>query len=81
MKESSTKDDTLNFVDDSFEVMNSSAWPDGSMTNGYLLNLSRIIVFSVHRSSECSLCDFQIKSLPSTRQILNHRQILPVLDV
>ena len=32
-------------------MMNSVAWPDGSMTNGYLLNLFIMMAFSVHKSS------------------------------
>ena len=32
-------------------MRNSVAWPDGSMTRGYLLNLFSMMAFSVHRSS------------------------------
>jgi hypothetical protein len=33
-------------------MMNSVAWPDGSIINGYLLNLFNMMAFSVQRSSE-----------------------------
>lgn len=60
MKELSTKDETLTFLEANIDVMYYMAWPAGSMINGYLLNLFKIIAFYVHKSSAGSLCDLQI---------------------
>ena len=39
--------------------MKSWAYPDGSITKGYLLNLFKIIAFWLQISSLGSLCDYQ----------------------
>lgn len=60
MKESSAKLVLLIFLSLQKERTYSRACPLGSMIKGYLWNLERIIAFSVHRSSEGSLCDCQV---------------------
>lgn len=76
MKPSSVKDERLYFLPEREDVMNYKACPDGSMMRGYLLNLLRIMAFSVQRSSEGNLLDFQMSlSLALDRYSINDRSL------
>lgn len=59
------KDSSLNEVLASFfavreDIMKLCAYPEGSMINGYLWNLFKIMAFSIHKSSEGKVCDYQV---------------------
>lgn len=60
-KASSAKEDKINDFSAKSDVRYSMACPEGSIMRGYLWYFFMMIAFSVHRSSDGSLWDFQTK--------------------
>jgi hypothetical protein len=76
-KDSSVNEVLVSFLSLRKEVRNASAYPDGSMTRGYLWNLLSMIAFSMHRSSEGRVFDCQISlSLPLDRNSMRDNSYL-----
>ena len=57
---SSANEDKIKLLSAIHDVKYSIACPEGSIINGYLWYLFIMIAFYVQRSSDGSLCDFQI---------------------